>query len=280
MEMTYWVTEGQFRMDLPEMSIIWASGDQQRMLMIQHAEKRYIEWDAQQLQMMQRMMGRMPGGGGSRSSGDQPMGDNISFEATGNSEAIGAWHAFEVQVRTDEGDQGQLWLTEDTDVGLFEVFASVVDMTSAMQLPMGMGGQQNNPQEMLQRYSALARAQGLPEGRAVRIVSTEGGGANVTLTAVQAGSPPAGTFDPPAGYRNFTALPFPGASAAPALPELPFQVLSARLRWRNASALRMARRSRALICRTILRIAPSHGFKPCANAVGTANAPRPRAVVG
>ena len=210
MEMTYWVTEGQFRMDMPEMSIIWSSGDQPRMLMIQHAEKRYIEWGARQLDMMQQMMGRVPGGGGSGSGSDDPMSGSLSFEATGNSETIGAWNAFEVQVRNEDGDQGQLWLTEDTDVGLFEVFASVVDMAAAMRLPMGMGGQSSNPQEMLQGYAALARAQGLPEGRAVRIVSTESGGSTVTLTAVQPGSPPAGTFDPPVDYQKMEMPRIPG----------------------------------------------------------------------
>ena len=210
MEMTYWIAADQFRMDMPEMSIIWAGGAQPRMLMIQHAERRYIEWGAQQLNMMQQMMGRMGRGGGPGAGAADPVRGNITFEATGNRETIGAWNAFEVQVQNQDGDQGQLWLSEDTEVGLFEIMASVVDMAAAMQMPMGMGGQQRNPQAMLQRYAEIGKAQGMPAGRAVRIVSTGEDQATSTLIGVQVGSIPADTFTPPADYQAMQMPAIPG----------------------------------------------------------------------
>ena len=159
---------------------------------------------------MQQMMGRMGRGGGSGGGAADPLGGDLTFEATGNRETIGAWDAFEVQVRNEDGDQGQLWLSEDTEVGLFEVMASVVDLASSMQMPMGMAGQQRNPQEMLQRYAALASAQGLPDGRAVRIVSTGADQATATLIGVQVGAVPADTFTPPADYEAMRMPNIPG----------------------------------------------------------------------
>ena len=57
MEMQYWLGPDRLRMDVPQgASVIWFGGSQPRMLMVQHAERRYIEWGTPQLDMMRRMM--------------------------------------------------------------------------------------------------------------------------------------------------------------------------------------------------------------------------------
>ena len=211
MEMTYYVAPGRVRMDLPQASMIWADGDESSMLMVQHSERRYMEWGPEQMRMMQQMMSRMGRGGGGADAAPTEPPANLRFETTGNRETIQGWDAFEVLVESSEGE-GRFWLTEDTEIGLFEVLSSFADIAGSMQMPMGMGmGQaQQGPQAMMSRYQQMARAQGLPEGRAVRIVSDTEDAANITLIGVQVGTAPDGTFTPPADYEKMEMPSFPG----------------------------------------------------------------------
>jgi hypothetical protein len=63
---------------------------------------------------------------------------------------------------------------------------------------------------MPQRYAEIAKAQGMPEGRAVRIVSTGEDQATSTLVGVEVGSVPANTFTPPADYEAMQMPAMPG----------------------------------------------------------------------
>ncbi|HJO38787.1 MAG: DUF4412 domain-containing protein [Vicinamibacterales bacterium] len=211
MEMTYYVAPGRVRMDLPQASMIWTGGDESSMLMVQHSERHYMEWGGEQMKMMQQMMSRMGRGGadgGAAAAPTEPPAD-LRFETAGNRETIQGWDAFEVFVESSEGED-RFWLTEDTEIGLFEVLSSFADIAGSMQMPMGMGQAQQEPQAMMSRYQQMARAQGLPEGRAVRIVSDAEDAANITLVGVQVSTAPDGTFTPPADYEKMEMLAFPG----------------------------------------------------------------------
>ena len=193
-------------MDLAQsMSVIWFSGDSPRMLMVQHAEQRYIEWGPEQLKMMQQMLQRMPAGGN-----QQDIDVNaLSFEETGQTETIGEWDAFEVRM-TGMGDQtGTFWMTPDIDVGLFEISQRVALAADALRMPTA-GGSAAGAQQFL-RYQGLARAQGLPDGRVVRMnIDADGQPTTITLLRMEPGALPADTFDPPADYAQMQIPSIPG----------------------------------------------------------------------
>ena len=106
-----------------------------------------------------------------------------------------------------QDQQGSLWLTNEIETGLFEVFARLGEVIEAMPSPMGMGGG-NTPQE--QMITDLAKATGVPDGKAVRFVSTENGStATVTLVDLQPGPFPDDTFGAPAGYEKMQMLSLP-----------------------------------------------------------------------
>lgn len=205
MEMDYYLGENRMRMDMSEeVSLISISGDSPSMYMVQHPEQRYIEWGAQQLQMMQQMMQQMPGI--TDQANDMFDTAQVEFQQTGATEQIGPWSAFEVEMTDPNGERGSLWLTTDTDTGLFEVMLRVADAASIMSSPMGGG----MSLEFLQ-FQSVAQAQGLPAGRVVRIVSDDTNGATtITLTTVEPGPLPSGTFEPPAGYTQMEMPSIPG----------------------------------------------------------------------
>ena len=209
MEMEYYLGDGRMRMDLPQgMSTVWVSGDSPTMLMIQHPQQQYMEWGPDQLKMMQQMMQRMPGGGGNDQDSDfDPT--RIRFRETGRREQIGEWNAFEVEVTGLDDQEGAFWMTTDVDVGLFEISTRVADAASMLSMPMagGPGG----GSQALARYQALASAQGLPEGRVVRMnFEAEDQPTTMTLVSIEPGPLPAGAFDPPTGYERMQMPSIPG----------------------------------------------------------------------
>ncbi len=207
MDMEYFLGEDRMRLDMSEeMSVISITDSDPSMLMLQHPQQRYIEWNAQQLQMMQQMMGQLPNASGSPSASDfDPT--QIQFEETGNTAQVGPWNAFEVLMTSADGEQGALWLTTEADVGLFEITLRAAEAASAFSMPMGGGG--GSPAFL--QYQSLAQAQGLPEGRCVRIVADDdNGGTTITLLSAEPGSIPASTFEPPAGYQQMQMPSIPG----------------------------------------------------------------------
>ena len=211
MDMVYFLAPERMRLDMTEeMSVISTSGSNPSMLMIQHPQQRYIEWGPQQLQMMQQMMQRMPGSADAPDPSDfDPT--QMQFEQTGQTAQLGSWTAFEVLMTSADGQQGALWLTTETDIGLFEITVRMAEAASALSMPMAGGG--GGASGTFLQYQALAQAQGLPDGRVVRIVATDDNGdSTMTLMSVQPGPLPAGTFEAPAGYQ---------ATQMPSIPGLP-----------------------------------------------------------
>ena len=193
MELTCWLGPERLRMDTSPLSMVWRSGASPRMVVIQHPARQYIEFTSEDLETMRRMMEEVRGGGGDVS--------RLGFEVTGRRETIGAWHAFEVRVTgLPQGQEGSLWLTNEMEAGLFEVFARLSDVMGGIPMPTGDGAA---PQELL-RYAGLAEAPGVPDGKAVRYVATEGGTTTtVTVVALQPGPFPDDTFGAPPGYKKF-----------------------------------------------------------------------------
>jgi len=203
MDMGYALGQEKMRLDMSlDLSIVSMTGDNPGMLMIQHAEKRYMEWGPQQLAMMQRMRERVQGGGGQDADSFDPT--TLRFERTGQTQQIGSWNAFEVLMHGSDGQEGALWLTTETEIGLFELSARAAKSASMFRNPM-TGGGGGGPQQF-QRLRRLAEAQGLPDGRVVRIVSTDNGGGVITLASVETGPLPGDTFEAPAEYE-LTQMP-------------------------------------------------------------------------
>ena len=208
MDMGFAMAENQSRMDMGEqVSMISTAGSDPSVLMLQHPERRYMRWGAQQLQMMQQMMGQLgnaPGG----STGPDFDPTQIQFQETGNTAQIGEWNAFEVLMTSPDGEQGAVWLSTEPEVGLFELFARVSDAASALSMPMAGGG--GGAQAFLQ-YQALAQSQGLPEGRVVRLVPDDAnGGGTITLVGAEVGPIPQSTFEAPADYQQMQMPSIPG----------------------------------------------------------------------
>ena len=133
--------------------------------------------------------------------------EELQFQETGATDQIGSWSAFEVEMTDSDGNVGSLWLTTDSDIGLFEVMLRVADAASVMSSPMGGVGMSMS----FLQFQTVAQAQGLPEGQVVRIVSDDGDGTTtITLADVQSGPLPGGTFEPPDGYTQMQMPSIPG----------------------------------------------------------------------
>ena len=207
MDMEYSLGQDRMRLDMPqEVSVISTTGASPSMVMVQHAEQRYIEWSPQQLEMMRQMLQRVPGAGGAEPDIFDPT--TMEFEETGQTAQIGNWNAFEVLMHGADGQEGTLWLSTEAEVGLFELSLRAAEAASMLQNPMTGGGA--GSQQFLQ-YRSLAEAQGLPDGRVVRIVSSpDDAGGTVTLMGTETGPLPDGTFAPPAGYEPMQMPSIPG----------------------------------------------------------------------
>lgn len=194
MTMRLWAGVGPVRMDMTgemgQVSMIWTES---AMIMVMHQQRSYMEFTKEMLDGMRQMMGRM----GQEESAEPDFDvTEWSFETTGATDTIHGMNAFEVRMTGPEGKTGSLWMTEDTDIGLFEGFARLGETFESM----GMPGRRN-PMQRLREYTFYARAQGLPEGRVIRVVDGESGTV-ITVGDVDKGPFAADTWSAPAGYTK------------------------------------------------------------------------------
>ncbi len=188
-------SEGQLRMDMGgaqgEVSTVFKPDG---MLMIMHSQKMYMEFDKEMLERMQQMMGGM---------GQQQMEEvdsfdpsSVTFETTGNTETINGMDSFEVLVQTEDGKTSHVWVTEEAEHGLFEVFSRMLEPLSAMRMPgMNRG---DNPMQKMRTMMQVARAQGLPDGKVIRVVAE---GSSMTLSEVTTG-PLGDVWNAPDGFQK------------------------------------------------------------------------------
>lgn len=164
--------------------------------MIMHPQRIYMEFTREMLERMRQMMERM--GRQVQESAAAEVPENVHFERTDRTETIGSWNAFAVEATNeDTGETTTLWLTEDTDVGLFEVMGSLAEKLESMALPGMQGG---SPLASMEKALGVAHAQGLPPGRVVRVQGTSG--STITLQNVQPGPIDPSAWQPPEGYRK------------------------------------------------------------------------------
>lgn len=164
------------------------------MLMIMHSQQMYMEFTKEMMERMRQMMQQM--GRAPEQPDEEVDVTEYSFEETGNTDTINGMSAFEVKVTGPEGDQAMLWMTEDTEVGLFEAMVRMMEPLQNMAMP-GM----NNPMASFNEYQSLARAQGLPDGRVIRVVDPNSG-TQMTLQEVIPGPFDDSMFSAPEGYQK------------------------------------------------------------------------------
>lgn len=194
MDLRLWAGAGPMRVDMNgdmgQMSMIWSEGT---MLMVQHAQRSYMEVTREMIDRMAQMMSRM-----GRTPQQAPETDvtQWTFERSGATDTINGMSAFEVKTTGPEGQSGALWMTTDGDIGLFEALARLGETFQSM----GIAGT-NNPMQRLQEYAFYARAQGLPEGRVIRVLDGKSG-TIITVTGIEMGPFAPETWAPPAEYTR------------------------------------------------------------------------------
>ena len=209
MEVPFWVSADQLRMDITEpmkMSVVWSFGTQPSMLMIRQEEQVYVEWGPSQLENARQMVQQANHRAAAVDDGP------LKFEPTGVRAPLEGWDAFEV--RPSPKDTGsRLWLTADADYGLAEFFAHyALALQKTTQFPMF--ATENDPLGLTQGTSLplaqLSSATGL-EGRVVRIVDKSDIGrpdkaTTITLHSIEPGPFPEDVFSVPDGYLRKAQL--------------------------------------------------------------------------
>lgn len=199
-----WVAGDRMRFETPgQMALVWIGGADGRMMMIQHQQRMYLEWTAEQMKAMGQMMG-----GAMQESGaeEDEMSEPPTFTRTGNTKTVGEWSAYEVRVEHPEqtGDT-TMWFSEDVAVDPAQLMQSVASSMESMQAPMlgGMGGGDASGFGMLASAREMMARMNMPAGFPVQIITTEGGDTTtITLKAVRQGPLEASVFEAPAGYQK------------------------------------------------------------------------------
>ena len=199
LSMDYWATDKGVRIDLAQpqqMSIVWMSGPPPKMLIIQHANRRYTEIGEQMFQMMQQMAA----GGPSSTTGAVDV-ETLTFEPTGQTQTVSSWTASEVRITGMEAAQNaMLWIASDLDTGLFDLLARMTEPLDAMQMPL-LGGGTTGPERLMQ-FRHIADAAGLPDGGVVRLTATDPNGATeITLQSLERAPFSEDPLVPPTGYE-------------------------------------------------------------------------------
>jgi len=201
-EMTVTVSGEMARFDIGEqMSMVW-SADWWRM--IQHENRMYMEFDKAMMERMRQMMGNMPGAPDVQAEVDDFDPADMTFERTGATGTVMEYDVFEVAFSDKDGRQGSMWLSEDAELGMFEVWTRMMGHLESLAGPMMGGG---NATGNMQRYMRFARAQGLPDGKVLRMTTEDG--ANFEVTGWKRGPFSADFWDAPAGYQKQTMPSFP-----------------------------------------------------------------------
>lgn len=199
--MTVTVSGEMARFDIGDsVSMVW-SPDWWRM--IQHENRIYMEFDQAMLERMRQMMGNMAGAPDVEAELDSFDPKNMTFERTGATDTIMQYDVFEVVFSDEEGQQGSMWLSEDAELGMFEIWTRLMPRLKSLAGPMTAGGPAGN----LQRYMRYARSQGLPDGKVLRMTTKDG--ATFEVTGWVRGPFDADFWDAPGSYQKQAMPSFP-----------------------------------------------------------------------
>ena len=191
-------------------SFVSIGGDDGRMLMIQHQEQQYIEFTAEMMEMMARMMPDMPQMENDAETDMTPP----TFTRTGNTKQVGEWSAYEVLVEHPEQDgDTTMWFSQDVDADFQTMAQSLMESMSSLldnpMLQMGGGGPGGSMSENIAQFRAQMSAVDFPDGFPVQIITDQGGSTTTnTLRAIdQNRSFGAETWQAPEGYTKVD-MPF------------------------------------------------------------------------
>lgn len=200
--MTVTVSGEMARFDMgDQMSMVW-SPDWWRTIM--HENRMYMEFDTAMLGRMRQMMGNMPGAPDVQTEIDDFDPTNMTFERTGATDTVMEYEVFEVAFSDEEGQQGSMWMSEKAELGMFEIWSLIMPRLESLAGPMMRGG---NPAGNIRGYMQLARAQGLPNGKVLRMTTEDG--QSFEVTGWQRGPFAADFWDAPEGYQKQMMPSFP-----------------------------------------------------------------------
>lgn len=200
--MTVTVSGEMARFDMgDQMSMVW-SPDWWRTIM--HENRMYMEFDTAMLGRMRQMMGNMPGAPDVQTEIDDFDPTNMTFERTGATDTVMEYEVFEVAFSDEEGQQGSMWMSEKAELGMFEIWSLIMPRLESLAGPMMRGG---NPAGNIRGYMQLARAQGLPNGKVLRMTTEDG--QSFEVTGWEWGPFAADFWDAPDGYQKQTMPAFP-----------------------------------------------------------------------
>ena len=189
-------------------SMVSIGGEDGKMLMIQHNERRYLEFTAEMMAGMMGMMGQMPQEQMEEAQDQTPP----TFTRTGNTKQVGEWAAYEVLVEhPDQDDEMIMWFSQDLDADFRAIAQQAVEsMSSLFDNPMlrGMGGGGGGG-GFMDQIEAQMNAANMPDGFPVQVISGSGGSQSVnTLKAIDqnANFEPT-TWEAPEEYEKMT-IPF------------------------------------------------------------------------
>ena len=198
--------DGSMRFDSDQMSMVSLGGDDGKMLMIQHAQKMYIEFTTDSMMGMAAMMGaQVP------PDVEEEIEDRTppTFTRTGNTKQVGEWNAYEVKVEhPDQDGDVTMWFSMEVDADFREVATQMMDsMSGLLNNPMisRMGGG-GGGSSLIDTVKAQLTAAEMPDGFPVQIVTAAGGSTSTTtLRAINPNASfDASTWTAPEGYRKMT----------------------------------------------------------------------------
>lgn len=203
--MTVTVSGEMARFDIGEqMSMVWGA---EWWRMIQHENRMYMEFDKAMMERMRQMMGNIPGVPDAEEAVDDFEAANMSFERTGATDTVMEYTVFEVVFSDDEGNQGSMWMSQEAELGMFEIWTKMIGHLESLAGPMMGGRGGGGPAGKMQRYMQYARAQGLPDGKVLRMTTEDG--ANFEVTGWVRGPFDADFWNAPDGYEKQTMPSFP-----------------------------------------------------------------------
>ncbi len=200
--MTVTVSGEMARFDVgDQVSMVW-SPDWWRTIM--HENRMYMEFDKAMLERMRQMMGNIPGAPDVQTEIDDFDATDMTFERTGATDTVMEYQVFEVAFADGEGQQGSMWMSEEAELGMFEIWSLIMPRLESLAGPMMRGG---NPAGNIRGYMQLARAQGLPNGKVLRMTTEDG--QSFEVTGWQRGPFAADFWDAPDDYQKQTMPSFP-----------------------------------------------------------------------
>jgi hypothetical protein len=209
-EIEYFWARGKLRVDVdqPErLSVVFEEGNNE-LLIIQHAEQRYLELGPTQIRLLQQILQALQ----QPTTVDQDVADiaRLQFSETGSRDRIGLWNAVEMRganVGQTQDSEVVVWMSEEPSVGISEIFLALTEAVEALGITTSGSTLE---QQQFRRFSTLVKTPVLPQGQVVRVHTTNNHRqTTLTLRTLDPSPLPAETFNVPNGYEKMGLLGLP-----------------------------------------------------------------------